>query len=73
MIDANGQWMCGALDIPKLFINGDPGLNVVGAIRDFVRTFPNQIETTVAGIHFLQEDSPREIGEAVRSFHDSLT
>ncbi len=68
MIDANAQWLRGSFDVPKLFINGDPGLNVVGVIRDYVRTFPNQREVTVSGIHFLQEDSPHAIADAVKAF-----
>jgi haloalkane dehalogenase len=72
MIDANGQWMRGAFEVPKLFINGNPGLNVVGAVRDFVRTFPNQTEVTVDGIHFLQEDSPHAISRAVSGFLATL-
>ncbi len=48
--------------IPKLFINGDPGAILTGAQRDFCRTWPNQIEVTVAGSHFLPEDSPEQIG-----------
>lgn len=72
MIDANAQWLRGAFELPKLFINGNPGLNVVGAIRDFVRTFPNQAEITVDGIHFLQEDSPQAIGRGVNDFLRSL-
>ena len=68
MIDANAQWLRGSLTVPKLFINGDPGLNVTGVIRDYVRTFPNQVEVTVPGIHFLQEDAPQEIARAVRAF-----
>jgi haloalkane dehalogenase len=72
MVDANGQWMRAAIDLPKLFINGNPGLNVVGVIRDFVRTFPNQTEITVDGIHFLQEDSPHAIAQAVNDFLTTL-
>ncbi|MBV8930500.1 MAG: haloalkane dehalogenase [Mycobacteriaceae bacterium] len=55
-------------DVPKLFINGDPGAIVRGRIREFVRTWPNQQEITVKGSHFLQEDSPDEIGAAVADF-----
>jgi haloalkane dehalogenase len=72
MVDANGQWMRAALELPKLFINGNPGLNVVGSIRDFVRTFPNQTEITVDGIHLLQEDSPRAIARRKRFLSDSV-
>jgi haloalkane dehalogenase len=55
-------------EIPKLFINGEPGGLLSGRLRDFARTWPNQTEITVPGIHFLQEDSPREIGEALTEF-----
>lgn len=73
MVDANAQWLRGSLDVPKLFINGDPGFNVRGPIRDYIRTFPNQSEITVRGLHFLQEDSPHEIGVALRNFFERLT
>ena len=72
MIDANAQWLRGTTALPKLFINGNPGLNITGSVRDYVRTFPNQQEITVDGIHFLQEDSPHAIGVAVRDFVNAL-
>jgi haloalkane dehalogenase len=53
---------------PKLFINADPGAILVGPQRDFCRTWQNQSEVTVAGSHFIQEDSPDEIGEAIASW-----
>ena len=46
----------------------DPGIILTGAQREFCRTWPNQTEVTVAGIHFIQEDSPNEIGEALASW-----
>ena len=55
-------------EIPKLFINAEPGGLLKGRLRDFVRTWPNQAEITVPGIHFVQEDSPHEVGEAVADF-----
>lgn len=55
-------------DIPKLFVNAEPGALITGRIRDFCRTWPNQTEVTVAGSHFIQEDSPEEIGLALRSW-----
>jgi haloalkane dehalogenase len=55
-------------DVPKLFVNADPGFVTRGRVRDFARTWPNQTEVTVPGIHFIQEDSPDEIGRAVASF-----
>ncbi len=58
-------------EVPKLFINGDPGAILTGPQREFCRTWSNQTEVTVAGNHFLQEDSPHEIGEAIASWMDS--
>jgi haloalkane dehalogenase len=62
-----GTWLAQS-PIPKLFVNAEPGSILVGAQRDFCRTWPSQDEVTVKGTHFIQEDSPREIGEAVRAF-----
>jgi haloalkane dehalogenase len=50
---------------PKLFINAEPGAILIGAQRDFCRTWPNQREVTVKGSHFIQEDSPHQIGAAL--------
>jgi haloalkane dehalogenase len=52
-------------DLPKLFVNADPGAILVGAQRNVARTWPNQDEVTVPGIHFVQEDAPDEIGGAI--------
>ncbi len=52
-------------DIPKLLINGDPGAVLTGSLLEFCRTWRNQEEVTVRGSHFLQEDSPHEIGRAI--------
>jgi len=54
--------------IPKLFINADPGSILVGRPREFCRSWPNQKEITVTGLHFIQEDSPNEIGQAVANW-----
>ncbi|MFG1935125.1 haloalkane dehalogenase [Mycobacterium sp. NPDC048908] len=62
-----GQWLS-QCDVPKLFVKGEPGALIRGRALDFVRTWRNQIEVSVPGIHFLQEDSPDEIGAAVASF-----
>jgi len=59
-------------DVPKLFINADPGIILVGAQREFCRTWPNQREVTVKGLHFIQEDSPDEIGKAISEWYQSL-
>ncbi|NIO41844.1 MAG: haloalkane dehalogenase, partial [Burkholderiales bacterium] len=58
----------GQSDIPKLFINADPGSILVGRQREACRAWPNQTEVTVKGMHFLQEDSPNEIGAALGDF-----
>jgi len=58
--------------IPKLLIVGDPGAIVRGRTLEFCRTWPNQSEITVKGIHFLQEDSPDQIGKALQGFMKSL-
>lgn len=52
-------------EVPKLFINAEPGAILTGPQRDLVRTWPNQTEITVKGNHFIQEDSPHEIGAAI--------
>ena len=51
--------------VPKLFVNADPGAILVGDQREFCRTWPNQTEVTVPGIHFIQEDAADEIGQAI--------
>ena len=59
-------------EIPKLFINADPGSILVGEQREFARTWKNQTEVTVSGNHFVQEDSSEEIGAALRNFVKAL-
>jgi haloalkane dehalogenase len=58
------DWM-GQNGIPKLFVNAEPGAILVGPQREFCRRWRNQTEVTVRGSHFIQEDSGREIGEAI--------
>jgi len=59
-------------DIPKLFINADPGSILIGDQREFARNWKNQTEITVSGNHFIQEDSSEEIGSALRNFVENL-
>ena len=59
-------------EVPKLFINADPGSILTGSQREFARSWPNQKEVTVAGRHFIQEDSPNEIGRAIHDWLNSL-
>lgn len=65
------DWICSS-DIPKLFINAEPGAILVGPQRDFCRAWKNQQEVTVKGNHFLQEDSPDEIGNAIAEWRKKL-
>ena len=65
--DAYARWLSES-DIPKLFVNAEPGTILTGAQREFCRRWPNQQEVTVRGSHFVQEDSPTEIGQAIASF-----
>jgi haloalkane dehalogenase len=71
LVNEYGAFMAGS-DIPKLFINADPGSILVGPQREFCRSWPNQQEVTVKGLHFIQEDSPLEIGQAVASWLRTL-
>ena len=71
IVSSYAAWLA-ASPIPKLYINADPGSILVGPQRDFCRTWPNQQEATVRGSHFLQEDSPAEIGQAIAAFVSRL-
>ena len=66
-VAAYSNWLS-ASQKPKLFINAQPGSILVGPQREFCRSWPNQTEVTVNGTHFIQEDSPDEIGAAVAAF-----
>ena len=72
IVERYGDWLAGSEQLPKLFINADPGAQIVGRIRDFCRGWPNQREVTVPGIHFIQEDSADQIGAAIREFVGNL-
>ncbi len=65
------EWLA-KCDVPKLFVNAQPGAILTGPQREFCRSWPNQTEVTVAGSHFIQEDSPHDIGEAVARFVSGL-
>ena len=60
-------------DLPKLFINAEPGTILTGAQREYCRAWPNQREVTVKGFHFIQEDCPTEIGQAIADWLESLS
>ncbi len=63
------QWLSHS-DIPKLFVNAEPGVLIAGQVENLVRSWPNITEVTVPGLHFIQEDSPDLIGEAIASWLD---
>jgi haloalkane dehalogenase len=67
IVDRYAKWLATS-HVPKLFVNADPGAILVGSQREFCRRWPNQQEVTVRGVHFIQEDSPSEIGQALESF-----
>jgi haloalkane dehalogenase len=67
VVEGYSRWL-GQSEIPKLFVNAEPGSILVGRQRELCRTWPNQTEITVKGKHFVQEDSPDEIGSAVADF-----
>ena len=71
VVENYSKWLSSS-DIPKLFINADPGSILTGKQREFCRSWPNQEEVTVKGTHFMQEDSPDEIGKAVSRFVSKL-
>ena len=66
-----GEWLSTS-EVPKLFINADPGAILIGKQREFCRSWPNQTEVTVKGIHFIQEDSADEIGSAIAAWMRDL-
>lgn len=70
-IAAYSHWLT-QTNVPKLFVQAEPGAMITGSRSEFVRTFPNLTEVTVTGRHYLQEDSPEETGEALREWHATL-
>lgn len=64
IVQSYADWLSGA-ELPKLFVDADPGAILTGEQREFCRSWPNQTEVTVRGNHFLQEDSPDEIAAAI--------
>lgn len=71
VVGANEAWVSGD-DVPKLFVNADPGSIVGDRVRKRVRAWPNQTEVTVRGLHFIQEDSGPEIGRAIADWIGTL-
>jgi haloalkane dehalogenase len=71
MIDAYGAYMKSA-PMPKLFIAGNPGMIMNGSPGEFARSWKNTSEAQVKGLHFLQEDSPQEIAQAINDWLDTI-
>ena len=72
IVNSYGDWLRSASSPPKLFVNAEPGSILIGTQREFCRSWPNQSEVTVKGNHFIQEDSPHEIGEAIAAWYRRL-
>jgi len=71
IVQEYARWLTQA-QVPKLFVNADPGAILIGEQRTFCRSWPCQEEVTVRGMHFVQEDSPHEIGEAIAAWLQGL-
>ena len=71
IVQAYGEHLSSS-PVPKLFVNADPGTILVGRQRERCRTWPNQTEVTVPGLHFIQEDSGQQIAAALREWHGSI-
>ena len=67
IVQAYSDWLSSS-SVLKLFVNADPGAILTGAQREFCRSWPNQTEVTVTGNHFIQEDSPNEIADAIAAW-----
>jgi haloalkane dehalogenase len=72
IVSSYANWLRGS-SVSKLFLNGEPGGILTGWHRDFCRAWPAQREVTVCVLHFLQEDSPREIGRAIADWLSEIS
>lgn len=68
IVEQYAAWLAQRDGLPKLFVNAEPGAILTGAARDFCRTWPDQTEITVPGIHYIQEDSGPEIGRTIAAW-----
>lgn len=71
VVSRNAAWMAGT-QVPKLFINAEPGALLTADLREVCRRWPQQRETTVAGVHFVPEDSPQAIADALNDWIPTL-
>lgn len=72
IVNDYAAWLDGPSSPPKLFINAEPGSILVGRQGELCRRWPNQREVTVRGAHFIQEDSPHEIGASLAEWYKAL-
>ena len=72
LVTEYGRWLEQSVTLPKIFINAEPGSILVERQREYCRTWPHQKEVTVPGKHFIQEDSPSEIGQAIAEWLKGL-
>src|SRR5882762_3113223 len=70
IVDAYAAWLSTS-EIPKLYIRAEPGTHSAKMVEQ-VRTWPNQQEVAVQGIHYPQEDAPDEIGAAIATWLEGL-
>ena len=68
IMDDYAGWLSTDASVPKLYVKVDPGAIMPGPSQDFCAAWPNQTQVTVKGLHFVQEDSPDEIGAALRAW-----
>lgn len=68
IVEQYAAWLAQRDGLPKLFVNAEPGAILTGAARDFCRTWPDQTEITLPGIHYIQEDSGPEIGRTIAAW-----
>lgn len=71
-VAAYSAWLATS-EVPKLFINAEPGMIITGRVRERCREFRNQQEVTVPGLHFIQEDSPAAIARALCAWVPGLS
>ncbi|MHB1720610.1 MAG: haloalkane dehalogenase [Acidimicrobiales bacterium] len=71
IVERYGAWLATSSHVRKLFVNADPGAILTGRQRQLCRSWPNQTEITVPGIHFIQEDSGDQIGAGIASWLDT--
>jgi haloalkane dehalogenase len=71
-VDAYADWLKSSR-VPKLFLKAEPGgILAEGKVLKLARSLPAQTEVTVKGVHFVQEDSPDEIGRAIAAWMRTL-